>query len=1061
MSSNTSQQVYRRPRRALVSVLIGLMMHIGMAQTLDEGFNPEFDNTSSVPSGRAIARQADGRIIVAGAFESANGVARGRIARLNLDGSLDPSFDPGTGFNAPVNGLALQVDGRVLAVGEFTEFDGTPANRLVRLNADGSLDDSFATGAGLDDTARRVQLQADGRVLVAGLFQTASGQPRAAIARYLSSGALDSTFIGPGSLTPTSLARLDALVQDPDGRQYVGGDFSSVSGQPFGNLVRLMPDGTLDTSFDSSNGPDGRVLDLALLADGRLVVAGSFQTLFGVARQGVAIVREDASVDPAFELNVPFNGQAHAVAVQDNGQLLIGGSFFTSAGNGSLIRVDPFGQVDAAFDQQVSGGFTVEDLWLEPNQDILFSGTLGAPNSQFRDVIARFARDGQLDQAFSRDFRVDGFVNAMARQAGNRLIIGGDFLTQDATPSQNITSLLSDGSLDLLYQSGTGAGPVVYQVVATDQGDTLVASTLNQYDGETVKGVFRLLGDGSLDPSLDPALQVSDIVQTVAPYPDGRMLLGGEMDGLASAPIGNVARLMADGSLDPSFDAMAVPSGSVTAVVLQPDGRILIAGSFIQVAGVSRRRIARLNADGSLDASFDPGTGASSTVSRIDLLPDGRMLITGGFFQYNDQVVDGIAMLEADGSLDASFNPDTNATVFTTLPLANGQILIGGSFSFVNGEPRATLAVLNADGTLDLQSDAEFSTSQLSLIVDASIHGKVTVAGQFEMAAGISSPNLARFRLKQPASQTLTQASDRITWLLGGSMPMPSQVSIEQSTDGIDYSPLAEASWTGDRWQADGVVLEAGWSWLRMIGRKAPNVPIIYDHYLYALPEMVVDQTALAFGSLLIGDAAQQSVLIENQGDALLVATVSLSNASFAIIGGSCDPSLLMLAPQESCSLQIQFSPLERGLLSETLQLTPTSELDPVLIALGGTGLGIELAGPEGGVDFGRWPPGTVSTEQQVTIFNIGDFAATVSGLVIAGQHPADFMIVPGSDTCTGTTLQLAEQCTVDLVFAAMGQGPRRADLQVLSNAFNSPTAVSLEGNSGEIFMDGFESDLP
>ena len=127
-----------------------------------------------------------------------NAVGRVAIARLNADGSTDTGFNPGSGGNDWVEAVALQPDGKVLIGGSFTSFNGTPRNRIARLNANGSLDTTFNPGSGVDNTVNRIAVQSDGKVLLVGAFTTVNGVSRNRIARLNADGSLDTSF-NPGT----------------------------------------------------------------------------------------------------------------------------------------------------------------------------------------------------------------------------------------------------------------------------------------------------------------------------------------------------------------------------------------------------------------------------------------------------------------------------------------------------------------------------------------------------------------------------------------------------------------------------------------------------------------------------------------------------------------------------------------------------------------------------------------------------------------------------------------------------------------------------------------------
>src|SRR6185295_12042057 len=131
---------------------------------------------------------------IAGEFNSINGTNRNFIARLNANGSLDTSFDPGPGPNAAIFAMALQSDGKVVIGGDFTSVDGTPRNRIARLNGDGTFDATFEPFSGADDTVYAVAVQPNGKVLVGGAFTTMDLRSRSRIARLDANGTLDLGF---------------------------------------------------------------------------------------------------------------------------------------------------------------------------------------------------------------------------------------------------------------------------------------------------------------------------------------------------------------------------------------------------------------------------------------------------------------------------------------------------------------------------------------------------------------------------------------------------------------------------------------------------------------------------------------------------------------------------------------------------------------------------------------------------------------------------------------------------------------------------------------------------
>src|SRR5205814_4419806 len=168
----------------------------------------------------------DGKVIAAGRFTFANNVARNRIARFNFNGSLDTTFDPGTGADGEITTAVLQPDGRIVVGGRFTSFNGFTHNRVCRLNANGSVDQSFGLGNGINIAVFALALQTDGRILVGGQFSQVDLTTRFNLARLNTNGSVDLSF-DPGN-GPNG--DVNAIVLQPNGAIVIGGTFIGYNG---------------------------------------------------------------------------------------------------------------------------------------------------------------------------------------------------------------------------------------------------------------------------------------------------------------------------------------------------------------------------------------------------------------------------------------------------------------------------------------------------------------------------------------------------------------------------------------------------------------------------------------------------------------------------------------------------------------------------------------------------------------------------------------------------------------------------------------------------------------
>lgn len=237
----------------------------------------------------SLAQQIDGKVLVGGSFTTINGTARNYMARLNADGTVDTSFNPGTGANGSVNAVTLQNDGKVLVGGSFTSINGTIRNRIARLNANGSLDTSFNPSTGANSPVTSLALQGDGKMLVGGGFTSFNGTARYYLARVNADGTLDTTFTGIGAGD-----WVYSLALQSDGRVIVGGSFTGMNGTTRNRIARLNANGSLDTSL-TGTGADNTVYALAMQSDGKVLAGGAFTSINGAVRSYLVRLDNDAA----------------------------------------------------------------------------------------------------------------------------------------------------------------------------------------------------------------------------------------------------------------------------------------------------------------------------------------------------------------------------------------------------------------------------------------------------------------------------------------------------------------------------------------------------------------------------------------------------------------------------------------------------------------------------------------------------------------------------------------------------------------------------------------------
>lgn len=308
-------------------------------------------------------------------------------------------------------------------------------------------------------------------------------------------------------------------------------------------------------------------------------------------------------------------------------------------------------------------------------------------------------------------------VRTVVLQPDGKILLGGLFDRINGTPRTNLARVNQDGTLDQSFNASVSGGQgyvYVSTLVLQPDGKIFLAGVFTQVNGVAHSGLARLDADGNLDPTFNPSTDATNDggVERAVVQPDSKILLSGAFTRVNGVARNGLARLNADGALDESFNANAALSGydSVNALALQPDGKLVVSEySRNAVTGARRRRVARLNPDGSVDSGFNARTDQGAP-SPVVLQPDGKIIFIAESSGSNGAAVSSVIRLNADGTLDAGFNASTRdiftSNVFAAAVQGDGKILLGGQFTEVNGVERRRFARLNTDGTLDTGFDA-------------------------------------------------------------------------------------------------------------------------------------------------------------------------------------------------------------------------------------------------------------------------------------------------------------------------------------------------------------------
>ncbi|MGE9743212.1 delta-60 repeat domain-containing protein [Bdellovibrio bacteriovorus] len=598
--------------------------------------------------GKRLHLLANGKILVAGEAYITS-YRQMFVARYNSNGSLDTTFNSGSGFNIltiagrnnEVEDLKTDNLGRIV-VGGATWPSGDLSGVIARLDADGNLDTTFG-GTGIvitnrsssaSDSIHRVHPLIDGSVLVSGYLTTA-GNSNCYLSKYTDTGLVDNTFNGTG------ISVVDFGGSDVCRGMNVQSDNSILlSGNSASNFVvaKLNSAGSLDASYGSSglasvditgNTDYDYSADSALLSDGRLLIAG--YTYVDDEDYSLARFNSNGTLDTTFNGTgtgrydidgAPYDA-IHSISLQSDGKVLLGGAAESNDwGKAAFARLKPDGTPDSSFGSDGTT-LTYPQIWefasFRKTHFLADGKILAAGDVNGNFLLARFNANGSLDTTFASGagFVLTSFAAGTTEAVYSMLVQLDGKITLIGTYNNNIAlaQYNEDGSLDAGFGTGgtvlldLGSTDVAYDGRLLDDGKLLISGKT-----QSLFMLLKLNADGSLDTTWGSGTGYLTTNLGAASHTrvkmellkDGHIILAGQADSHFG-----VAKYNPDGSLDTSFgtagSTIVSVAGSTAEVFrtlgVQSDGRILLAGNALQ-GSPTRALVLRLNTDGSLDTSF-------------------------------------------------------------------------------------------------------------------------------------------------------------------------------------------------------------------------------------------------------------------------------------------------------------------------------------------------------------------------------------------------------------------------------------------------------------------------
>jgi len=665
--------------------------------------------------------QPDGKILVGGNFQDINGIAASGIGRLNSDLTVDTTFNAPDlggpfGIGGMVFAIGLQSDGKIIVGGDIYGVNNVANRGLKRLFPNGQLDTSFQPPAN-DTVYYDIDVLSNDQILAGGM-------------RLNADGTVDNSF--------TTILNVKEFEVLADGK-ILGATTDS-----FAKLRRYNSNGTLDNTFTEVP-TNGSIEEIVSLPDGKILFGGSFTTVNGFQQGRISMLNANGTLDLSFNLNMTgfTNGSVLRIVRQPDGKFKVGGSFTTY--NGASKRYAVLLNADGSPDNSFQGTTAVSANLLLAYEFLPDGKMIGGFSSNAAILtLYGFNADGTTTGIPTLVAGSISGINDMALQPDGKLVVVGNFYYSGNASRRSIARFNTDGSLDTSFVPYYSENFIMTAVAVQPDGKILVGTN----SGVTLD---RLNANGSRDTSFSNSYRNQNhFIRDIAVLPDGKFVVSGNFSGE------RLFLFNANGS-QATF-ASPFPNGEIKKVVIQPDGKFVIGGAFTSLGSNLRVGVARLNADGSVDNSFNPIGGANGTVNDVDVQVDGKVVIGGDFTGVNGSLTQKyVGRLNTDGTLDTTFvqNQEINNPILDVQIQPDGKILAVGGFTLIGSTGKIAIARFNTNGTLD----NGFINPSLNVpgITDIILQadGKILIGGPFTKINGQSHGRIARLLNAATPTHTL------------------------------------------------------------------------------------------------------------------------------------------------------------------------------------------------------------------------------------------------------------------------------------------------------------------
>ncbi len=487
-------------------------------------------------------------------------------------------------------------------------------------------------------------------------------------------------------------------------------------------------------------------------------------------------------------------------------------------------------------------------------------------------IVNCYAQPGALDTTFHTQLAANTYINSIVIQADEKIVVGGNFTTYQSFPCNHIARINQDGSFDTSFTANTNAN--VNHVTIQPDGKILIGGDFGIVNGDTLRGIARLLSNGNTDTTFHVGSGFNNKTNCITIQPDGKILVSGLFTSYNNTAANYLIRLNSDGSIDNSFNTTNAPNGEVMTIELQPDGKILIGGSFTAIGPTfpPNGRIARLNSNGTIDAAFTANTqvGASSFITDIALMPDNSIIIVGALNSFNFVPVGKMARLTEIGTLDANFpfSGGADDNLNAVLTTGEGAIFVGGNFQNFQDAPfqypLSRIAKLNQYGSVDtlfhIGTGASLNIHEMQLQAD----GRLIIVGAFNSYNDVPRQYIARLYNCLTPSPTLIQGPDSILCSTTATYTVPA-VPEAQS-----YEWTLPQGWTGST-TTNSITVQTGGSGVVSVrafsdscGWSNPSTKTIYQTQIPAPEICLVTVDSASTHNIIMWEKNPPTTLIDS-----------------------------------------------------------------------------------------------------------------------------------------------------------------------------------------------------